>query len=125
MNSNPADQTPEERSLLINSITLLLALLSFATGFYIIMELYYAGFPDGHLTEYERATALPLKLLAGGFGFAGLYASFLSFRKRARKSRLAGLLLAALLIVALVLIMTAVVPWYYGTHLGLDTGHGG
>jgi hypothetical protein len=82
-----------------------------------------AGFPDGHVTDYEKVAGAPLTILAwaqAGFGLLFLALAFPPIRVRG-----VGLLVG---VVAFVLIATAArvgVPWYFGTHLGLDNGIGG
>jgi hypothetical protein len=81
------------------------------------------GFPDGHVTDYVKAVDAPLTILAcveAGFGLLFLALALSPIRVRAL-----GLLVA---LMAFVLVATAAqvgVPWYFGTHLGLDNGIGG
>jgi hypothetical protein len=95
--------------------------LSFRTN----MEVSMFGFPDGHITDYEKAADTPLRILTWvQAGFAPLFLALAVSRIGTRARAIAWL--AAL--TALVLVVIAVqigVPWYFGTHLGLDNGIGG
>jgi hypothetical protein len=95
--------------------------LAFATW----MDLSMNGFPDGHITDYGKAIDTPLTVLAWvetGFGLLFLVLAFLQNGTRARTFGT----LVAVLAFALVAIGAEVgVPWYFGTHLGLDNGFGG
>jgi hypothetical protein len=95
--------------------------LSFRTN----MEVSMFGFPDGYVTDYMKAAETPLRIatwVLAGFGALFLALAVLRIGTRAR----AVAWLAAL--IALVLVVAAAqrgVPWYFGTHLGLDNGIGG
>ena len=84
-----------------------------------------AGFPDGHLTAYGRAVDGPLWVvtwLAVGIAVLLVGLAFSPFRARVRA---AALVVALLGFVLLVLAAKVAIPWYFGTHLGLDNGIGG
>jgi hypothetical protein len=87
------------------------------------MDVSMAGFPDGHVTDYEKAVDAPLTILAwmaAGFSFLFLVLAFSPIGARART---VGLLVALIVLVGIV--AQVGVPWYFGTHLGLDNGIGG
>lgn len=95
--------------------------LAFTTS----MEVSMAGFPDGHITDYGRAVATPLRLVtwvAVGLAVLALGLAFAPMRPRLRA---VGLLAAPAAVVALALFARFGLPWYFGTHLGLDNGVGG
>ena len=84
-----------------------------------------AGFPDGHLTAYGRAVDGPLWVvtwLALGIAVLLVVLALSPFRARVRA---AALVVALLGFVLLVLAAKVAIPWYFGTHLGLDNGIGG
>ncbi|KAA0103746.1 hypothetical protein [Mycolicibacterium sp. P1-5] len=88
-------------------------------------DLYFAGFPDSHLTEYDKAAEIPKRVLmwvewAFVVGFPLLVVS-----RIAAKTRFAWLF-AGLVALALVAIVQWVgLPWYFINHRGLDNGIGG
>jgi hypothetical protein len=87
--------------------------------------LYLIGFPDGHVTDYDAATEAPLKILRGvEFGFVFLFLAF-ALSPIGARARAVGLLVALVGLVLVVLVQFVGVPWYFGTHLGLDNGVGG
>jgi hypothetical protein len=88
-------------------------------------DLYLTGFPDGHLTDYDKAVDTPKRILMWvEVGFIPLFL-VLAFFRTGTRARAVGLL-AALTVFALVVAIQLVgVPWYFGSHLGLDNGIGG
>jgi hypothetical protein len=88
-------------------------------------DLYLTGFPDSHFTDYDNAVEVPKRILMWvEFGFIPLFLALAVFRIGAR-ARAIGLL-AALTGLGLVAVVQLVcVPWYFGSHLGLDNGIGG
>jgi len=88
-------------------------------------DLYLTGFPDGHLTDYDKAVDAPKRILMWAeLGFVPLFL-VLAFSPIGTRARGIGFLAAmsALTLVALVQLLG--VPWYFGTHLGFDNGIGG
>jgi hypothetical protein len=104
---------------------LVCAIVALGLAFTTFMDVSMDGFPDGHITDYGKAVDAPLTILAwveAGFGFLFLTLTFSPIGIRAR----AGVLLVALIAFVLVAVVAQVgVPWYFGTHLGLDNGIGG
>ena len=88
-------------------------------------DLYLTGFPDGHLTDYDKAAEAPKRILTWvELGFVPLFL-VLAFSPVGTRKRAVGLL-AALTALGLVVVVQLVgVPWYFGSHLGLDNGIGG
>jgi hypothetical protein len=88
-------------------------------------DLYLTGFPDSHFTDYDKAVELPKRILMWAeFGFVPLFLLLCVPRIRLR----AGVVgpIVALAALALVVVVQLVgVPWYFGSHLGLDNGIGG
>ena len=83
------------------------------------------GFPDGHLTPFERASAGPLTLINGAFLMLGLYGVALCHPRVSSARKRAHLLGAFALLLLLLLGAHLAVPWYFLEHLGLDHGRGG
>lgn len=95
--------------------------LAFTTS----MDVSMAGFPDGDVTDYGKAVAAPLRIVtwvAVGFGVLFLGLTFSPIRARVGT---VGLLVSVVAFVAVALVAQVGVPWYFGTHLGLDNGIGG
>jgi surface polysaccharide O-acyltransferase-like enzyme len=103
----------------------LCAVCAFALSVMTYMDVSLFGFPDSAVTDYEKAATAPLNVLMwllAGIGLLFLVLAMLRISTRARA--IAGV--AALVIFILVAVATRYgVPWYYGTHLGLDNGIGG
>jgi hypothetical protein len=101
------------------------AIAALGLAFMTAMDVSLDGFPDGHVTDYEKAADAPLTILAGveaGFSFLFLALAFSPIGTRARAI---GLLIALIAFVPVVIVAEVGVPWYFGTHLGLDNGIGG
>ena len=88
-------------------------------------DLYLTGFPDGHLTDYDKAVEAPKRILMWAeFGFVPLFL-VLAFSPIGTRARGVGLLAALTALILIVVVQLVGVPWYFGTHLGLDNGIGG
>ncbi|WP_040538747.1 hypothetical protein [Mycolicibacterium tusciae] len=104
---------------------LLYAVAALGLGLYAAMDLYFAGFPDGHLTDYDEAVSTPKRLLQWAeFGLAVLFLVVALVPISAR-ARAVALLVALIALVVVVVAQLVGVGWYFGTHLGLDNGIGG
>ena len=88
-------------------------------------DLSLTGFPDSHFTDYAKAVDGPKHVLLWlQAGLATLFVALAVVPMGARARTLAAL--AAVVALALTAALQWVgVPWYYGTHLGLDNGIGG
>jgi hypothetical protein len=88
-------------------------------------DLALTGFPDSHFTDYDKAVEVPKRILMWAeFGFVPLF--LLLALPRIRKGAGAVGPVVALLVLGLIVLVQLVgVPWYFGTHLGLDNGIGG
>jgi len=83
------------------------------------------GFPDGHLTDYDKAVDAPKRVLMWlEFGFVPLFL-VLAFARIGTRARAVGLLTALIVFGLVVVVQLIGVPWYFGSHLGLDNGIGG
>jgi hypothetical protein len=88
-------------------------------------DLYLTGFPDSHFTDYDKAVEVPKRVLMWAeFGFVPLFLLLAVPRIRARV-RAVGPGVALIALGLVVLVQLVGVPWYFGTHLGLDNGIGG
>lgn len=106
-------------------VGLVCAVAALWLAFITSMDVSMAGFPDGHVTDYGEAVATPLRIatwVAVGLAILFLALAFSPIRARVRTI---GLLAAFIAFVAVAFVAQAGVPWYYGTHLGLDNGIGG
>jgi hypothetical protein len=89
------------------------------------MDVSMAGFPDGHVTAFGEAVDTPLRIVMWvAVGFLVLFVA-LAFSPMGPRGRTIGLLGSVIAFVALALIAFVGIPWYFGTHLGLDNGIGG
>jgi hypothetical protein len=101
------------------------AIVALWLAFMTFNQVTLAGFPDGHLTDYDKAADGPLGVFSyveAGFGLLFLVLAFSPIRARWRAVGLLGCLIALVLVAVVVEVG---VPWYFGTHLGLDNGIGG
>lgn len=103
----------------------LCALAALWLAFTAYMEVSLAGFPDGHVTDYGRAVDVPLRTVSAVALSVGIWCLGLVVAPISSRMRAAGLLIAAVLLVAAALAASLGIPWYFGTHLGLDNGIGG
>lgn len=106
-------------------ISLLGAAAAIWLAFTTSMDVSMAGFPDGHLTDYGAAVDTPLQVtMWAAVAFAILFLGLTLSPVRSRSGAI-GLPVAVLAFVAVAVVAKVGVPWYYGTHLGLDNGAGG
>ncbi|WP_422225181.1 hypothetical protein [Mycobacterium sp.] len=88
-------------------------------------DLYLTGFPDSHLTDYDKAVETPKRILIWvEFGFAPLFL-VLAFSPIGTRARGVGLLAALIALVLVVVVQLVGLPWYFVSHLHLDNGIGG
>jgi hypothetical protein len=89
------------------------------------MDLYLTGFPDSHLTDYDKAASAPKRILAWvQWCFVPLFVVLALWRTGSRR-RAIGSLLALMALALTATLQWLAVPWYFHTHLGLDNGIGG
>jgi len=94
-------------------------------GWRAFWDLALTGFPDSHYTDYDKAVELPKQILLWAeLGFVPLFALLAVPRIRARVSAV-GPVVALVALGVVVAIQLVGIPWYFGTHLGLDNGVGG
>ncbi|WP_029112726.1 hypothetical protein [Mycobacterium sp. URHB0044] len=106
-------------------VGLVCAVAALVLAFTTHMDVSMAGFPDGHLTDYDKAVSVPLRILVwvlAGFGVLFLVLVLVPIKAR---TRTVGLLIAVLAFAIVAMATTVGVPWYFGTHLNLDNGVGG
>jgi hypothetical protein len=88
-------------------------------------DLYLTGFPDSHFTDYDKAVEVPKRILMWvELGFVPLFL-VLAFSPIGTRARVVGLVVGLIVLGLVVLVQLVGVPWYFGTHLGLDNGIGG
>ena len=110
---------------LVITACVLCAATAFGVSLWTYMDVSMFGFPDGYVTDYQKAADTPLKIIMLVEAGLGLLFSALVFSPVTPRMRLVGSLVA---LIALVLVGVAGqtgVPWYFGVHLGLDNGIGG
>lgn len=84
-----------------------------------------AGFRDGHVTDDGNAVDAPLRTIAWMAAGLGLLFLVLAFAPIRARTRAVGLGVALIAFIAVGMVARVAVPWYFGTHLGLDNGIGG
>jgi len=101
------------------------AVAAFGLSLFTSMDVSMFGFPDGYVTDYQKAAETPLTIVTWVTAGLGLLFLALAFSPIGSRTRLIGWLAA---LIALVLVATAAqvgIPWYFGVHLALDNGVGG
>lgn len=110
---------------LVVTACVICAAAAFGLSLWTYMNVSMFGFPDGYVTDYQKAAGPPLTIIIWVAAFFGLLFLALAFWPIGPRTRLIGWL-AALIAFALVATAAQVgVPWFFGTHLGLDDGIGG
>lgn len=112
-------------SRMATTASLVLAFLTIAGSLLGFFELSSLGFPDGHLTEYERASRLPRAVLLGASLLLGLYCLRMAVANIGMKARLIRIIYVVLALIVLLAVAELLMPWYFVAHLGLDDGRGG
>jgi hypothetical protein len=101
------------------------AIAAFGLSLCTYMDVSMFGFPDGYVTDYQKAADTPLTIITWVLAGLGLLFLVLAFPPIGSRVRTIGWLAA---LIALVLVTAAAkvgVPWYFGIRLGLDNGIGG
>jgi hypothetical protein len=89
------------------------------------LDLALTGFPDSHFTDYDKAVEVPKRILMWAeFGFVPLFL-LLALPRIRKRAGAVGPGVALLVLGLIVFVQLVGVPWYFGTHLGLDNGIGG
>lgn len=88
-------------------------------------DLYFTGFPDSHLTDYDIAAETPKRVLMWvEWAFVAVFL-LLAFAPVSAGVRTVGLLAGIVAVIAVAAVQWVGIPWYFITHLGLDNGIGG
>jgi len=101
------------------------ALAAFSLSALTYMDVAMFGFPDGYVTDYQQAAETPLTIITWGLAVLGLVFSALAFSPIRSRTRLFGWLAGLMVLILVATTVYVGVPWYFGTHLGLDNGVGG
>ena len=89
------------------------------------MDIYLTGFPDSHLTAYDKAADAPKRIIVWvEWGFVLLFL-VLAVLPISPRRRAVGSLVALVTLVLIAIVQWVGIPWYFITHLGLDNGIGG
>lgn len=101
------------------------AIVALGLAYLAIWDLYLTGFPDSHLTDYDKAVETPKRVLMWvEVAFAPLFL-VLAFSPIGTQARAVGLFAALTALVLVVIVQLVGLPWYFVTHLHLDNGIGG
>jgi hypothetical protein len=89
------------------------------------MDIYLTGFPDSHLTDYDKAAEAPKRILVWvEWGFVPLFL-VLALLPIGTRRRAVGSVVALIALVVIAIVQWIGIPWYFISHLGLDNGIGG
>lgn len=112
---------PFSKVVALKVASAILAIVASAISFLGLQEVSFFGFPDGHITDYERA-AKPV-LLAHYYLLAGLGLFFsISTVVNLQKKFVGVFMIASVLTLFVILVAKFGVPLYFGS---LDNGVGG
>jgi hypothetical protein len=84
-----------------------------------------AGFPDSHLTDYDKAVDMPLRVFSDAEAGLGLVILAFACAPITARRQAVGLLVCLTALVLVAVFVQVGIPWYFGTRLGLDNGIGG
>ena len=106
-------------------VSAVFALVAFWLFIFGQQEIAFFGFPDSHVTDFQKAIKGPLNILLWTECAFGLY--FLCLALAGNKLKPRGLQFIAVVIafIAVVIVATLVLPWFFGVYLQLDNGIGG
>jgi hypothetical protein len=114
---------PRQRAAIERGVVCAVAALGLAS--LASMDMYLTGFPDSHLTDYDKAAEAPERVLVWvEWGFVALFL-VLAFSPIGTRARTIGSLVALVALVLVAMVQWIGIPWYFMTHLGLDNGIGG
>ena len=113
------------RGIALRAVCAVSAVAAFLLAVMAANDLYFVGFPDSHLTDYDRAAETPRRVLM--WAQWGLVLFFLSLAVAPIRSTVRTIALFAGLVglIAVAVVQWVGIPWYFITHLGLDNGVGG
>jgi hypothetical protein len=89
------------------------------------MDIYLTGFPDSHLTDYDRAADEPKRVLVCAEWAFVLLFLVLAVLPISTRARTVGSLVALVALILIAIVQWVGIPWYFIGHLGLDNGIGG
>ncbi|WP_431231229.1 hypothetical protein ACQ856_16515 [Mycolicibacterium psychrotolerans] len=113
------------RGIALRVVCALSAVAAFLLAVMAANDLYFAGFPDSHLTDYDRAAETPKRVLMWAqWGFVLLFL-VLALAPITSKVRTIGLFAGLVALGGVGVAQWIGIPWYFITHLGLDGGAGG
>lgn len=112
-------------SRLITIVCITLALVSLALSLIGFTNLIWAGFPDGHLTEYERATYTLQTIFLWMYLVPGLYFLRLAIPGLTLRTKVVRFLITLAALILLIISTEIALPWYFVDYLGLNNGRGG
>ncbi|MBI2809960.1 MAG: hypothetical protein HYX67_03915 [Candidatus Melainabacteria bacterium] len=106
-------------------ISAILAIAALSSCYFGFQEVAFFGFPDGHITDYEKAATPALKALFATLAPFGVYFLTVTVSSAALIRSKGWFGVAAGCAVLILLVINLGIPWYFGTHLALDNGVGG
>jgi len=88
-------------------------------------EVAFFGFPDSHVTDFQKAVTGPLTILSWVSLALCPYFAVTAAAGHKLKTRPVIFVCVLALFIAVMAIALLAVPWYFGTYLNLDNGIGG
>lgn len=117
----------DSKKIILSIVSLIYGLLVLVFAGMTYFSISMTGFPDGSLTDYERATILPLTIF-NWINFASSFAFFYlsHYFKSPNKSSSGWRLIIAIFLHIFLSVMTFYgIEFYYKDYLGLNYGQGG
>lgn len=114
--------SPYQAPHIVSIVSVILALAIIALTLIGFMDISLTGFPDGHITEYEKATRLPRTVLLWMNLALGLYFFRLAFLGLTIRAKVMRLIITVAMLILLLAFTEIAIPWYFVNNLGLDNG---
>lgn len=118
-------RTPSSGRALLVFVCLTCAVAAFGLALWTYSDVSLFGFPDGSLTDYQRAARTPLTVIGWTGVVLGLVFLAIAFWSGGVRGRAIAWTVACGVLAVIAAAARIGVPWFFGTHLGLDNGVGG
>lgn len=116
---------PANKAIRLRIVSAITVIATAAISFLGLQEVAFFGFPDGHITDYERAVKPVLNVSYYSLAALALYFLSVTIFSGIRKKHPKVFTTALVMVALLFLVVTVGVPLYFGHYLALDNGVGG
>ncbi len=116
---------PASKLVALKIVSAIFAIAASSISYLGLQEVAFFGFPDGHITDYQRVAAPALNfhyyLLAG----LGIFFFIVTITGGIQKKFVRIFVTASIIFVLILLVAKVGIPLYFGSYLALDNGVGG